>query len=118
MEDPRVSKTEDLEKQVAELRAIVSSIPGLKVPQPVKISLKYLCPKDPNHDKLVDANGLVMPEDGPVHTLGWITDIKNVVQKHRTFNQDGKEVQFTSTHQTATWKCQTCGSELNVDPYP
>lgn len=113
-----MSKTEDLEQQIDELRRIVSNIPGAKGAQPVQVSLKYLCPKDPNHDILVNNNGLVMPEHGPVHTLGWITDIKNVIRKHRTMNQDGKEVQFTSTHQTATWKCQQCGSEVNVDPYP
>jgi hypothetical protein len=113
-----MSKIEDLEKEVAELKQLLTSIPGVKVARPVTVDLKYLCPKDPNFKAITEAEGVVMPAEGPTHLNGWITDIKNTLKKHRTFNQEGKEIEFTSTHTSATWKCQTCGAEKNVDPYP
>ena len=84
--------------------------------RPVKIDLKYLCPNDPNRQKIIDAGGMVLPEDGPLHQSGWITDQKNVESKHRTFS-NGREVEFTTTHQTANHICQTCGGVTFLDKY-
>jgi hypothetical protein len=112
------SRVEALEKELADLRqSLADGKPISARPKPVKVDLKYLCPKDPNYKKLIDSHGVVMIEDGPVHTLGWITTIENVDKKHRTFNQ-GREVEWVSTHQRATWKCQECGAEKEIDPYP
>ena len=84
--------------------------------QPVKIDLKYLCPKDPNRDKILKADGMVLPEDGPTHLSGFITDIKNVTEKKRTF-VNGRQLEFEVVHQTAVWICQTDGSKIELDPY-
>ncbi len=85
--------------------------------EPVKVDLTYLCPKDPNRDKILKADGVVMPEDGPVHLGGYITDIRYTMEKKYTFAQDGRRMEFEVPHKSAKWICSTCASEINLDPY-
>lgn len=116
-----MSEIEDLKKQVSELTATVKALIEGKDPKalkPVKVDMTYLCPKDPNREKIIKAGGVVLPDDGPQHLRGWITDQKNIPAKHRTFDPNtGKQVEFTTYHSTATWICQTDGSEIHLDPY-
>lgn len=112
-----MSEIDDLRKEVAELRKSLKGLSGVKLVEPVKVDLTYLCPKDPQRQKIMDAEGVVMPEDGPQHLAGFITDIRNVAKKHRTMGADGREIQFEAIHQTATWICATDGSEIKLDPY-
>lgn len=84
---------------------------------PVKIDLRTLCPNDPNRQKIIDAGGVVLPKDAPLHAAGWIVDQKTVTQKKRTF-RDGREVEFNVEHMTARRVCQRCGGETILDPYP
>jgi hypothetical protein len=88
----------------------------IEEPKLVKIDLKNLCPNDPNFKKITEAGGWVLPEDGPQHQSGWITDQKTVEQKKRTFS-NGREVEFVVQHQTAKRICQKCGGETILDPY-
>jgi hypothetical protein len=88
----------------------------IEEPKLVKIDTKYLCPNDPNRAKILEAGGMVLPDDGPVHQGGWIVDQKTVEQKKRTFS-NGREVEFVVQHQTAKRICQRCGGETILDPY-
>lgn len=115
-----MSKVEDLEKEVQDLKELVTQIAaakGIKPPQPVKVDMTYLCPKDPNREKVLAAGGVVMPEDAPVHLAGYITDIQNVPEKKFTFGPDGRRIQFEVMHRTAKWICGTDGSTIDLDPY-
>lgn len=117
-----MSEIDDLRKEVAELRKSLKGLSGVKLVEPVKVDLTYLCPKDPQNKSLTEAaNGekfaIVMPDDGPKHLSGFITDIRNVAKKHRTMGPEGREIQFEAIHQTATWICATDGSEIKLDPY-
>lgn len=113
------AEVEALKKELAELKqALANGKPITAPPKPVQVDLKYLCPNDPNRKKLEENNGLVLPEFAPQHTFGWFLKIEQVQKKHRTFGQDGKEIEFTSTHMIAIWKCQHCLAEKNIDPYP
>ena len=84
---------------------------------PVKVDLRYLCPNDPNREKIIAAGGVVLPKDGPLHDTGWIVDQKTVETKHRAF-KNGREVEFETQHMTAKRVCQKCGGETVIDPYP
>lgn len=106
-----------LSKELADLRKALAEGKDIKAITPVKVDTTYLCPKDPNRQKVLDNDGVVLPEDGPLHLNGWITKIENVSRKHQTFGPDGRPIQFESIHQVATWKCQQDGSELTLDPY-
>lgn len=108
---------ETLRQEVADLRKALAGVQGVQLIQPVNIALTTLCPKDPNRDKILEAGGVVMPEDGPTHLGGFITDIRNVAKKHRTMGPDGRQIEFEAIHQTATWICATDGSEIKLDPY-
>lgn len=89
----------------------------IETEKPVKVDLTYLCPNDPNRAKIIEANGVVLPEDGPTHLGGYLTDIKNVEKKKQTFAADGRHIEFPVVHQTALWTCSTCGAEVKLDPY-
>jgi len=112
-----MSEISELRQEVAELRKALAGVKDIDLVKPVKVDTTYLCPKDPNRDKILDANGVVMPDDGPLHLSGFITDIRNVAKKHRTIGPDGRQLEFEAIHQTATWICSVDGSEIKLDPY-
>jgi hypothetical protein len=87
--------------------------------KPTFVDMTYLCPKDPNYQKIKDAEGWVETADGaPTHLGGFITDIKYTDEKKRTYAQDGRQIEFVVKHKSAKWTCSTCGSEKVLDPYP
>lgn len=102
---------------LADLRQAIAEGRDLKTVVPVKIDFVYLCPGDPHYQKIIDQGGMVLPEDGPTHRNGWITKVESVSRKHQTFGQNGRPIEFETTHQVAVWKCQTCGAEKTLDPY-
>ena len=85
-------------------------------PKLVQVNLKTLCPNDPKRATILAAGGLVSIEDDAQHKAGFIVDQKPVTAKHRVF-VDGRQVEVETSHQTATWLCQTCGARINLDPY-
>lgn len=89
----------------------------IEEPKPVKVDLTYLCPKDPNRKKILEANGVVMPDDEPQHKGGYITDIRFTPEKKRTYDATGRQIEFNVQRKSATWICSTCGSEIKLDPY-
>jgi len=91
----------------------------LEEPKPVKIDLTYLCPNDPNREKIIEAGGFVLPEDGPQHLGGYITKIEIVEEKKYTYDPNGRRIEFPIKHQTAVWVCQTkgCDGQITIDPY-
>jgi hypothetical protein len=124
MEIARMSDTETLERQVqslskelSDLRKALSEGKDVKAITPVKVDTTYLCPKDPNRQKVLSQNGFVMPDDGPLHLNGWITKIEHVKSQHNGVGPDGRPFVFETTHMVATWKCQQDGSTLTLDPY-
>lgn len=89
--------------------------------KPVKVDLTYLCPNDPNRESILKAAGgetsvMLLPDDGPQHLGGYITDIKFSPEKKRTF-VEGKPFQFEVQRKSALWTCSTCGAEVKLDPY-
>lgn len=91
----------------------------LEEPKPVKVDLTYLCPNDPNRDKIIEAGGIVMPEDGPLHLGGYIAKTEDVEEKKYTYDPQGRRIEYKITHKIAFWVCQTtgCDGKLTIDPY-
>lgn len=99
--------------------AVMTKTRELEEDKPVKVSLTYLCPNDPNRAKILEAEGVVMPADGPQHLGGYIVDIRNEEQKKWIVGPDGKNMLVPIVHQTARWLCSAanCGGEIKLDPY-
>jgi len=91
----------------------------LEEPKPVKIDLTRLCPNDPNYDKIIEAGGVVLPEDGPQHLSGYMTKTENVEEKRYTYDPNGRRIEFPVFHQTSVWICQAkgCDGKRLIDPY-
>jgi hypothetical protein len=83
----------------------------------IRVDTRTLCPNDPNLQKILDANGMVSPKDGPVHQGGWVVDQRMVEQRKRSSGPDGREFEFTVRHMVAKRVCQKCGGETILDPY-
>ena len=91
----------------------------LEEPKPVKVDLTYLCPNDPNRDKIIEGGGVVMPEDGPQHQSGYIVKTEDVEEKKYTYDPQGRRIEFKVMHKIAFWVCQSkgCDGKLTIDPY-
>ncbi len=107
---------ETVQKELDDLKKALAQGKDLKALTPVKVDMTYLCSKDPNREKIIKADGVVMPDDGPKHLGGYITDIAYTDEKKRTF-VEGRQTEFVVKRKSAKWICSTCGSEKTIDPY-
>ena len=86
--------------------------------KPTFVDMTYLCPKDPNYQKIKDAEGWVATTaDAPTHLGGFITDIQFRPKKHNIVGPDGRPMQFETQEKSAVWVCAKDGSEVKLDPY-
>lgn len=115
-----ISPIQDFTNAIRELVGIAKKTDPADIP--VRIDTTYLCPKDPNREKVLAATiegtkyAMVLPKDAPKHESGWFVRPEVTSTKHRAF-VDGKQMEFENTYTKNVWKCQTDGSEIPVERY-